>query len=54
MILSTAPAKKAPQGKSSNHGLGRPGYGQRWIKVANDYVLIGITIGIIVGAIAGH
>ncbi len=36
------------------HGLRRPGHNQRWIKVDNDYLLIGITTGIIAGAIAAH
>ncbi|PSJ60504.1 RcnB family protein [Kumtagia ephedrae] len=36
------------------YGLHRPGPGQRWVKVDNDYLLIGITSGIIAGLIAGR
>lgn len=36
------------------HGLRRPGAGQRWVKVDNDYLLIGIASGIIAGIIAGR
>ena len=37
-----------------SHGLRRPAYGQRWIKVDNDYLLISITTGIVASIIAGH
>jgi Ni/Co efflux regulator RcnB len=37
-----------------HHGLRRPGYGQRWIKVDNDYLLIGITSGVIASIIAAR
>jgi Ni/Co efflux regulator RcnB len=36
------------------HGLRRPAYGQQWIRVGNDYLLIGIATGMIVGALAAH
>ena len=36
------------------HGLHRPGRGQQWIKVGNDYLLIGIASGIIGAMIAAH
>ncbi len=36
------------------HGLRRPGPGQEWIRVGNDYVLVGIVSGIIFGAIAAR
>lgn len=36
------------------HGLHRPGHGQQWIKVGNDYLLISIVSGIIGGMIAAH
>ncbi|MCV3206895.1 RcnB family protein [Mesorhizobium sp. YC-39] len=34
------------------YGLHRPGRGQEWIRVGNDYVLVGVLSGIIFGAIA--
>ena len=36
------------------HGLRRPGHGQQWVKVGNDYLLITIASGIIAGLIAGR
>jgi Ni/Co efflux regulator RcnB len=36
------------------HGLSRPGRGQEWIKVGNDYLLIGIASGIIGAMVAAH
>ncbi|WP_137933407.1 RcnB family protein [Mesorhizobium comanense] len=36
------------------YGLHRPGRGQEWIRVGNDYVLVGILSGVIFGAIAAH
>ncbi len=36
------------------YGLRRPGHGQRWIKVDNDYLLIGVTSGVIASIIAGR
>jgi Ni/Co efflux regulator RcnB len=36
------------------YGLRRPGPGQEWIRVGNDYVLVSILSGIIFGAIAAH
>ncbi len=36
------------------HGLRRPGYGQQWVKVDNEYLLISIASGIIAGLIAAH
>jgi len=36
------------------HGLQRPGAGQRWVKVDNDYLLVSIATGIIAGIIAGR
>ena len=36
------------------YGLHRPGRGQEWIRVGNDYVLVSIISGIIFGAIAAH
>jgi Ni/Co efflux regulator RcnB len=38
----------------SRHGLKRPGQGQQWIKVGNDYLLVGIASGIIGAMIAGR
>jgi Ni/Co efflux regulator RcnB len=35
-------------------GLRRPGHNQRWIKVDNDYLLIGITSGVIASIIAAQ
>ncbi|HTV70621.1 MAG TPA: RcnB family protein [Rhizobiaceae bacterium] len=34
------------------HGLRRPGRGQEWIRVGNDYLLVSILSGIIAGAVA--
>jgi len=36
------------------YGLYRPAYGQRWIKVDNDYLLITMATGVITGLIAAH
>ena len=36
------------------YGLRRPGPGQEWIRVGNDYVLVGILSGIVFGAIAAR
>jgi Ni/Co efflux regulator RcnB len=36
------------------YGLHRPGRGQEWIRVGNDYVLVGIVSGIIFGALAAQ
>lgn len=36
------------------HGLRRPGHGQQWIRVGNDYLLVGIASGIIAGMIAAR
>ena len=36
----------------NRYGLRRPGPGQEWIRVGNDYVLVSILSGIILGAIA--
>ncbi|RUW68520.1 MULTISPECIES: RcnB family protein [unclassified Mesorhizobium] len=36
------------------YGLRRPGPGQEWIRVGNDYVLVSIFSGIIFGAIAAQ
>ena len=38
----------------NRYGLRRPGPGQEWIRVGNDYVLVSILSGIIFGAIAAH
>ncbi|MGE0500038.1 MAG: RcnB family protein [Rhizobiaceae bacterium] len=34
------------------YGLRRPGHGQQWVKVGNDYVLIAIASGIIANFLA--
>lgn len=36
------------------YGLHRPGRGQEWIRVGNDYVLVGILSGVIFGALAAQ
>lgn len=36
------------------YGLRRPAYGQQWIRVGNDYLLISIASGFIAGMIAAH
>jgi Ni/Co efflux regulator RcnB len=38
----------------SRHGLRRPGHGQEWIRVGNDYLLVGIASGLIGAMIAAH
>lgn len=38
----------------NRYGLHRPGRGQEWIRVGNDYLLVGIASGIIAGMIAAH
>ena len=38
----------------SRHGLRRPGHGQHWIRVGNDYLLVSIVSGIIANLIAGR
>jgi Ni/Co efflux regulator RcnB len=37
-----------------HYGLRRPGRGQEWIRVGNDYLLVSVVSGIIIGAIAAH
>ncbi|MCF6117057.1 MAG: hypothetical protein E5Y63_16910 [Mesorhizobium sp.] len=37
-----------------HYGLRRPGRGQQWIRVGNDYLLVSVVSGIIFGAIAAH
>jgi Ni/Co efflux regulator RcnB len=34
--------------------LHRPGPGQEWVRVGNDYILVSILTGVIVGIIAAH
>ncbi|WP_378949766.1 RcnB family protein [Mesorhizobium sp. ANAO-SY3R2] len=36
------------------YGLKRPGHGQRWVKVDNDFLLISMASGIIAAAVAGR
>jgi Ni/Co efflux regulator RcnB len=36
-----------------NH-LRRPGPGQEWVRVGNDYMLVSVLSGIIAGVIAAH
>jgi len=36
------------------YGLQRPGRGQQWVKVDNDYLLISMATGIIAGIAAGR
>lgn len=36
------------------YGLKRPGYGQRWVKVDNDFLLISVASGIIASVVAGR
>jgi Ni/Co efflux regulator RcnB len=38
----------------SRHGLKRPGHGQQWIKVGNEYLLISVASGLIGAMIAGR
>lgn len=43
---------RAPIRDYSRHGLRKPPAGQQWVKVDNDYVLLGIATGLITGIIA--
>lgn len=36
------------------HGLKRPGHGQQWVRVDNDYLLISMASGIIAAIVAGR
>lgn len=36
------------------HGLRKPPRGQQWVRVNNDYLLIGITSGLIAGLMLGR
>lgn len=36
------------------HGLKRPASGQQWVRVNNDYLLVSIATGLIVGLVAGR
>lgn len=36
------------------YGLKRPGHGQRWVKVDNDFLLISMASGIIAAVVAGR
>jgi Ni/Co efflux regulator RcnB len=36
------------------YGLRRPGHNQEWIRVGNDYLLVGVATGVIAGLIAGR
>lgn len=36
------------------HGLRRPGHGQQWVRVDNDYLLITMATGIIAGIVAAR
>lgn len=38
----------------NRHGLKRPGAGQKWVKVDNDYLLISLATGIIAGMAAAR
>ena len=36
------------------HHLRRPGHGQEWVRVGNDYILVSILSGLIAGVIAAN
>lgn len=36
------------------HGLKRPGRGEQWVQVGNDYLLISVATGLILGLVAGR
>ena len=38
----------------NRYGLRKPGRGQQWVKVDNDYLLISLSSGIIAGILAGR
>jgi len=46
--------KRGPVRDYHRYNLPRPGRGQQWVKVDNDYLLIGIATGLIAGIIAGQ
>ena len=43
-----------PSATTAATACSRPGHGQEWIRVGNDYLLVGIASGIIFGAIAAQ
>lgn len=46
--------RHAPVRDYKRHGLKRPAPGQQWIKVDNDYLLVGLATGLIAGVIASR
>lgn len=38
----------------NRYGLYRPAYGQRWIKVDNNYLLVAVATGVIIGMAAAN
>jgi Ni/Co efflux regulator RcnB len=36
------------------HHLRRPGPGQQWVRVGNDYLLVSVLSGVIAGIVAAH
>lgn len=36
------------------HGLRQPAHGQHWVRVGNDYLLVGIATGLIAGLMLGR
>lgn len=36
------------------YGLRKPAYGQQWVKVDNDYLLVSLATGVILGLVAGR
>lgn len=36
------------------HGLRKPARGQQWVKVDNNYLLLSLATGVILGVAAGH
>lgn len=46
--------RHAPVRDYHRHGLKRPAPGQHWIRVDNDYLLVGLATGLIAGVIAAR
>lgn len=46
--------KHSPVRDYKRHGLRKPGHGQSWVKVDNQYVLISVVSGLIAGIVAAQ
>lgn len=46
--------KRQPSVDYKRHGLKRPGTGQQWVKVGNQYLLVNLATGLILGMTAAR